>query len=59
MTKETDKEAMRGMLVAVDFDGTCVTHEYPDVGREIGAAMVTRRETLCGLGQSGIKIVSF
>lgn len=36
--------ATRGALVvAVDFDGTCVTHEYPNVGREIGAARVLRR----------------
>ena len=24
-------------MIAVDFDGTCVTHEYPKVGRFIGA----------------------
>jgi hypothetical protein len=28
--------------IAVDFDGTCVTHEFPDVGRDIGAAPVLR-----------------
>ena len=28
------------MIIAVDFDGTCVTHEYPNVGRDIGAAPV-------------------
>jgi hypothetical protein len=31
---------MEGMVIAVDFDGTCVTHEYPSVGRDIGAAPV-------------------
>jgi len=25
------------MIIAVDFDGTCVTHEYPHVGKDIGA----------------------
>src|SRR5690242_12547436 len=25
------------MVIAVDFDGTCVTHSYPEVGLEIGA----------------------
>lgn len=25
------------MIIAVDFDGTCVTHEYPYIGRDIGA----------------------
>lgn len=23
------------MIIAVDFDGTCVTHEFPRVGKEI------------------------
>lgn len=22
------------MIIAVDFDGTCVTHEFPRVGKE-------------------------
>lgn len=26
------------MIIAIDFDGTCVTHEYPRVGKDIGAA---------------------
>lgn len=25
------------MIIAVDFDGTCVTHEYPQIGKDIGA----------------------
>lgn len=25
------------MDIAIDFDGTCVTHEYPDTGKDIGA----------------------
>lgn len=28
------------MIIAIDFDGTCVTHEYPKVGRDIGAERV-------------------
>ncbi|MCC5807595.1 MAG: hypothetical protein JJU00_14825 [Opitutales bacterium] len=31
------------LTIAVDFDGTCVTHEWPHVGREIGATPVLRR----------------
>lgn len=31
------------MIIAVDFDGTCVTHEYPKVGRNINAAPVLRK----------------
>jgi len=30
------------MIIAVDFDGTCVTHAYPEVGKDIGAAKVLR-----------------
>jgi hypothetical protein len=30
------------MVIAVDFDGTCVTHEYPRIGRFIGAEPVLR-----------------
>ena len=30
------------MRIAVDFDGTCVMHAYPDVGEEIGATLVLR-----------------
>ncbi len=29
-------------IIAVDFDGTCVTHEFPLVGRSIGAEPVLR-----------------
>lgn len=28
------------MIIAVDFDGTCVTHAYPKIGEDIGAAPV-------------------
>lgn len=31
------------MYIAVDFDGTCVTHEYPNVGRDIGAVPVLKK----------------
>lgn len=30
-------------VIAVDFDGTCVTHDFPKVGKDIGAAHVLRR----------------
>lgn len=36
------------MIIAVDFDGTCVTHEFPKVGREIGAAPVLKALTDAG-----------
>jgi hypothetical protein len=31
------------MIIAVDFDGTCVTHEFPKVGKDIGAVPVLRK----------------
>jgi|GEM_PF-546578 len=36
------------MIIAVDFDGTCTTHEYPRIGRDIGAAPVLRRLVAAG-----------
>ena len=30
------------MIIAVDFDGTCVTHDYPKLGKDIGAVEVLR-----------------
>lgn len=31
------------MIIAVDFDGTCVTHEYPKIGRDIGAIPILKK----------------
>jgi hypothetical protein len=31
------------MDICIDFDGTCVTHEFPKVGKDIGAERVLRR----------------
>lgn len=39
-------------IVAIDFDGTCVTNEYPKIGKEIGAAPVLKEMT-----ENGIKLV--
>lgn len=33
----------KGLEIAIDFDGTCVTHEYPNVGKDIGAQEVLRK----------------
>jgi len=30
------------MVICIDFDGTCVTHEFPRVGRDIGAVPVLK-----------------
>ena len=42
------------MIIGLDFDGTCVTHEYPNIGRDIGAIPV-----LQGLVARGDKIILF
>lgn len=31
------------MEICIDFDGTCVTHEYPLVGKDIGADVVLKK----------------
>jgi hypothetical protein len=31
------------LIIAIDFDGTCVTHEYPRVGKDVGAVPVLKR----------------
>lgn len=28
---------------AIDFDGTCVTHDYPKVGKDVGAVSVLKK----------------
>jgi hypothetical protein len=36
------------MDILVDFDGTCTTHNFPNVGQEIGAPEVLRDLVLAG-----------
>jgi hypothetical protein len=40
------------LFIAIDFDGTCVTHDYPQVGRDIGAVSILKR-----LVDSGHKLI--
>jgi len=42
------------MIVCIDFDGTCVTHDYPRVGKDIGAVSVLKK-----LVESGCQLVLF
>ncbi len=37
-----------GTIIAIDFDGTCVTHEYPHIGMDIGAVPVLKELTAQG-----------
>ena len=34
---------MKKISINVDFDGTCVTHSFPHIGKEIGAIPVLKR----------------
>ena len=36
------------MVICIDFDGTCVSHEFPKVGKDIGAAPVLRELIVAG-----------
>ena len=31
------------MILNIDFDGTCVSHDFPNVGKDIGAVPVLKR----------------
>ena len=42
------------MYIGIDFDGTCVTHEFPKVGRDIGAVPVLKE-----LVQNGHQLILF
>jgi len=42
------------MDICIDFDGTCVTHDFPEVGKDIGAAPVLRR-----IVENGHKLILF
>ncbi len=46
------KRKLKDLVIAVDFDGTCVTHEFPRVGNEIGAVPVLKR-----LVDAGAKLI--
>lgn len=34
---------MKKQTIVIDFDGTCVTHDFPDVGQSIGAEHVLKQ----------------
>ena len=36
------------MIIAVDFDGTCVKHRFPRIGEDIGAVPVLKKITEAG-----------
>ncbi len=42
------------MDICIDFDGTCVTHEFPKIGEDIGAVPVLKE-----LVEAGHKLILF
>ena len=50
---EKMKPSIDGRVFAVDFDGTCVDHVYPEIGREVPKAV----ESLKWLQEHGAKII--
>ena len=46
---------MESLIIAVDFDGTCVEHDYPAVGLDVEGAA----STLLELSKRGHRIILF
>jgi hypothetical protein len=40
------------MVICIDFDGTCVSHEFPAVGKDIGSIPVLK-----ALVENGHKVI--
>lgn len=38
-----EKTKKRAGVIAIDFDGTIVTHDYPNIGKDIGAFRVIKK----------------
>jgi hypothetical protein len=44
----------KGITIAIDFDGTCVSHEFPKIGKDIGAIPILKE-----LVYQGHKLILF
>ncbi len=42
------------MIIAIDFDGTCVTHDFPRIGKDVGAVPILKQ-----IVDNGHKLVLF
>lgn len=42
------------MIIAIDFDGTCVSHEFPQIGHDIGSVPILKQ-----LISNGHKLILF
>jgi len=45
---------MDSITINIDFDGTCVTHDFPNIGKDIGAVPVLK-----ALAAKGHKLILF
>jgi len=43
MTRKFTAENLKDIVIGLDFDGTCVSHEFPFIGKDIGAVPVLKR----------------
>lgn len=41
-------EKQRNLVIAIDFDASCVTHDYPKIGKDIGAVPVLKKIVAAG-----------
>jgi hypothetical protein len=42
------------MYICIDFDGSCTTHDYPNIGKDIGAVPILKR-----IVERGHKLILF
>ena len=47
-------QKIKPITINIDFDGTCVTHDFPRVGKEIGAVPILKR-----LVENGHQLILF
>lgn len=51
--EDNKMKTKREKIIAVDFDGTCVTHSFPEVGEDVADAV----DALKWLNEKGIKLI--
>lgn len=43
-----EMEIIKPLIILVDFDSTCVSHEFPNIGKDIGAVPVLKELVAAG-----------
>lgn len=49
-----EKKNIESIIILIDFDGTCVRHEFPKVGEDIGAQKILKK-----LVRNGHRLILF